>query len=791
MNSAATRVYRFKNSLLPAALLLILSACGGVKDYPTNRPFVYEANVHVQDPSLKRANRTDFESRLRQQLDDSINVRRVSRLFFFSQLKNPPVYDSANAAKSLAYLNALMHSAGYYRDSSWYTADTVRKGDQQRAVLNFYVVPGRQTMIDSITIALNDTVINSPRQAAALDTLQALTQRNQAGSPIQVGAPFAKPLLSSELDRLVGIYRNNGFLRFSREEMTIVFDTVGLALLRPTFDPVEQARQLEALQRRRDNPVADIEYRLRPINDSTRLIRYHIGTITVYPDLTVENSKLPAPTPVADTSGVYIRSYQNLFKHRVLIDNIYFRRGQLYDQRVIDRTANRFNTLSAWRIASVDPVPRLGTDSVDMVIRLTPAEKFAVEYGIEGSQNLGGLFVGSNLVGVNANLQNRNFAHRVIQATYTVGVATEVNSTVTQTMQVSGAATYVFPRLVWPRAWESFNPLKLLLRNPYRTSQRTSLALSSRYIHRIDYLDLLGINASWGYEGNRNNRIVSLRVPNIEYTSVRKFSILETLIQNNRSYQYLFNDGLIISSLLNLTLTKGNAVNTRLIRLGVEESGLLTGLIRTPFFEQNLKRFLKTDLSLQFNHKFDPESKRVLALRFLAGAGFSFRYNDTDYNRFYLPFYRAYFAGGANSMRGWTLRKLGPGSTVHSFAKNESPERFGDMQLEANVEYRFRVANVRGVFINSALFLDAGNIWYIRDNPDFPNGSFQLNRLGQDIAIDVGTGLRVDFSFLKFRVDYAFKMKDPSPEDAAAQNKLFYNFNALKGTVQLGVDYPF
>ncbi|GAB4092091.1 BamA/TamA family outer membrane protein [Flaviaesturariibacter terrae] len=773
------------------AALMLLSACS-VKNYPIGRPFVYEANVHVQDDSLKRDDRNDLETRLRQQLHDSINVRRVSKAFVISQLRNPPVYDSANADKSIGYIDALMHSLGYYRDTAWYTADTVRKGDQLRTTLDFYVTPGKLTLIDSISIALNDTTLNSPRQAAALDSLQQITLRNQAASPIRKGAPFAKPLLSSELDRLVGIYHNNGFLRFSREQMTIVFDTVGIALLRPTFDPLEQARLLEALQRRRDNPVADIEYRLRPIADTGVLVRYHIGTITVYPDLTLENAKLPSPTTVLDTSGIYIRSYQDLFKHRVLTSNVYFRRGQLYDQRVIDRTATRFNSLAAWRIASVDPIPRAGTDSVDMVIRLTPAEKYHFDIGLEGSQNLGGLFVGSNLVGINANLQNRNFARRAIQATYSAGVATEINSTVTQTMQVSGAASFVFPRLIFPAnlvIFRKFPILPIPVRNPYRTSQRTSLALATRYIHRIDYLDLLSMNASWGYEGSRNNRIGSVRIPNIEYTSVRRFAILDTLIKNNRSYQFLFNDGLIISSLWNWTGTWASTRSTHVLRGSLEPAGLLISQINSKFLDENLKRFIKLDLTWQYNRKLG--NNRVLATRALFGIGYSMPFSNTDSTRFYLPFYRAYYAGGANSMRGWTLRKLGPGSSIQSFARDVSPERFGDMQLEGNVEYRFQVANVRGVFINSALYSDIGNVWYLRENPAFPNGEFRLSRLWHDIAIDVGTGVRIDFGFLKFRVDYAFKMKDPSPADPLAQNKLFYKFDVLKGTVQLGVDYPF
>ncbi|RYY81976.1 MAG: hypothetical protein EOO46_23205, partial [Flavobacterium sp.] len=103
----------------------------------------------------------------------------------------------------------------------------------------------------------------------------------------------------------------------------------------------------------------------------------------------------------------------------------------------------------------------------------------------------------------------------------------------------------------------------------------------------------------------------------------------------------------------------------------------------------------------------------------------------------------------------------------------------------------FRLANVRGVFINSALFTDIGNVWYLRENPAFPDGEFRIANLWRDLGIAVGTGVRVDFTFLKFRIDYAFKAKDPSPADPGAQNKFFYDFNVLKGTVQLGVDYPF
>ena len=162
-------------------------------------------------------------------------------------------------------------------------------------------------------------------------------------------------------------------------------------------------------------------------------------------------------------------------------------------------------------------------------------------------------------------------------------------------------------------------------------------------------------------------------------------------------------------------------------------------------------------------------------------------------NRF-LPFFRQYFAGGPNSMRAWSIRELGPGSSLKSFADTDAPDRFGDIRLEANVEYRKNLFDYGMIAVQNALYTDIGNVWFLRSNPDFINGEFQPSRLWKDIGIGMGTGLRVDLStFLKIRLDYAYKVKNPTPDitNAEAQNKWFYGWQLFNGQVQLGIDYPF
>lgn len=786
---------RLKNIIPLAAVLLFLASCSVVRDYPA-QPFVYNYEIKLQG-DLSPTERKDLDSRLAQQLHDSIGVRRVQKIvgfdkglrFFYSVLKNPPVYDSLNADKSIGFMRALLHAQGYYRDSINYE-DTIQvAGDQQRATVIFNVMPGKLFRIDSVRYNIADSALRRslPLRQASLDTLQQLTVASLGESLLNRGQPFAKGLISSEFDRLTTVFRNNGYLKFSRDELMAVWDTLGIALLRPTFDPVEQAELFEALQRRRENPVADIEVRLRTSKDSNQLVRFHIGNVTVYPDLTADTAGLkPIRTFYKDYSLI---SYQQLFKPKVIAENISLKRGALYDQRLHLRTLNRFNSIGAWRLVSVDPVVRTGTDTVDFVLKMTPATKYLYDIGVEGSQNLGSQIANGNLIGLNFTLQNRNFAHAANQSVTNLSFAKQINTgNLAQIVQVSAGQTISFPRII---------PKRLPFPAAWKENARTTLALNARYIHGVDYLDLLSVNLSWGYELNWKRNLLTLRYPNIEFTFLDKKRILDSIINENQSYKYIYNAGLVIADLPVLGFTKsgGKGDKTNVFRSNLETSGIITGLFRSKFLDSTLRRYVKLDASFQQTIKI---RRSAFAWRVFGGVGYSLPYATkggvADSFRLYMPFYKAYFAGGANSMRGWALRKLGPGSTVKSFARTGSdvaPERFGDFQLEANAEYRFLVADVKGVLVNSALFTDIGNIWYLRKNRDFPGGEFHPNKLWNDLAIAVGTGLRVDFGFIKLRLDYAFKAKDPSPADAAAQNKWFYKFNLTKGTFQVGVDYPF
>jgi hypothetical protein len=203
------------------------------------------------------------------------------------------------------------------------------------------------------------------------------------------------------------LYRNNGYLLFSFDDLLAVWDTVGLALLRPTLDPIEQAQQLQELQRRRANPTADLEVRLRPDNDSLNLTRYYVGNITVYPDFSADTALYQSKEIISD--GYRIISYYDYFKPILVTENITLSRGQLYDQRNYLKTLSRFNGLGAWRLVTIDQRPRAGTDTVDFVIKLSPARKYSFDVNLEGSKNFNTFIAGDLLgLGINLGLQNQS-----------------------------------------------------------------------------------------------------------------------------------------------------------------------------------------------------------------------------------------------------------------------------------------------------------------------------------------------------------------------------------------------
>lgn len=747
-----------------------------VKKYQPGKPFVYQTNIKVNG-NFSNEERDKLASRLKSQLDDSMRSRSVSKVFW-SVMKSPPVYDSSSAEKSKLYMRSLLVSLGYFKDTITFnsTIDTAKNG-QYRTTVNFSVTPGKVVRIDSFAYNLRDT------------NLQKLAVANQSDALVKEGDPFAKANISVELDRLVDLYRNSGYMRFGREDLYGLWDTLDISLLRPTTDPFEQLELLQKIKDRKDNPKANLEIKLRPIADSSKLRKYFVGNISIYPDYTLDTVGGKRNEEVV--KGIKVISYKNTFKPKIFPQNIYLHHTDLYDQRNYFRTINRFNSLGSWRLVNIEQNIRPGQDTADFVIRLTPAKKFSVTANLEGSRNQtpfsGNLFG----IAVNFGLQNRNFAKRANLATTNLRIGVETGrDTATdikfiQTRQISLSHNIYFPRALF---------INRIITPQNRNNVRTILSLNGSITERRELYNLNSLNGSFGYEIKLRKWPVAFRW-NIEYSALTAKQKLLDIFANNPSLKRVFNDGLITSIIVNTSTTGGKNNNVNNLKLNGELSGF-PGIVRNDFFDTNLYRFIKLDAEFVRKISFN---RSALVLRIFAGVGYEFNSTVNPNNRYNLPFFRQYFAGGPNSMRAWGLRKLGPGSIVDNFGTTGQPDRYGDMQLEGNIEFRFPLANVSGIKINGALFTDMGNIWYIKQSPDILAGNpglFKFNNLARDLAIGTGFGFRFDFSFFVVRLDASHKVKDPSPttDKQYLQNKWFgyVEKDFFRGTrFQLGISYPF
>jgi hypothetical protein len=762
-------ILKFRNiSIVGLAVLLATSCSTIVKSYPANKPFVYQTNINITG-NITSDTAADMVSRLKGQLDDSMKSRSVSKILW-GVMKNPPVYNNNNAEKSVIYMHALMNSMGYFNDSITYDTAVTVKGDQYRTTVNFEIKPGKVVRIDSFSYNIKQ------------QELQNIALTNQKNAFVKKGDPFAKAPISDEFDRLVDLYRNTGYLRFGRELLVGLWDTLDVSFLVPTFDPLEQFDLLIKLKERRENPTANLEIKLKPGFDSSKLTKYFVGKITTYPDYSPDTTGLTRKEEMVD--GINVVSYSTTFKTKIFPQYIYFRQGDLYKQAQYAKTINQFNSLGTWRLVSIEPVPRKNQDTADFIIRLTPAKKYSFTANIEGSRNQS--VVSGNLfgIGVNVGVQNRNFGKAANIATTNIRYGIELSSSFIQTQQLSVSYNILFPRLVPRLKW---------VPEKYKENLQTSLSFNAGNTERKDLFNLTTINGSWGYEFQSKNALFSLRLPNIEYSYLKPRQKLLDLFTSNPSLQNVFTDGLISSIITGVTINSKKNKSQNIFRANAELSGLLTGLVSNKFLDDNLYRYLKLDGEIIRKIKYN---KSALVLRFFSGVGYEFNSTSNPLKRNNLPFFKQYFAGGPNSMRAWGLRKLGPGSTVAEFSGTGSqPDRYGDVQLEGNIEYRFPFFKLAGVNIEGALFTDFGNIWFLKKaaNPLVPESVFNFGRLGKDIAVGIGTGFRIDFSFFVVRLDYSYKAKDPSPSPAnsAIQNKWF-GYKLLKNDqFQLGISYPF
>ncbi|MEO5890273.1 MAG: BamA/TamA family outer membrane protein [Ferruginibacter sp.] len=759
---------------------LLFTSCTIPIKYQKNKPFVFKNNIDVKGGHFTKDQRNSLKQKLYGQLDDSAKVNTKDYLFLLHLTKRPPAYDSGYSALSAKNMKGSMLHLGYYGSAVTFMADTVHNGQKQPVTINYTVEAGNPTLIDTVSYLLKKPEL----QQLALDT--------RPQSFLVKGNPVTKVDILSEMSRLVVLYRNNGFYKFTSDDLKMRGDTTIAALTNISDDPFENFQLLEEASLKRDKPTVKLAMILNPAGDTLRLKKYHINSVVIYPDFTAADVNDNTPYIEDTARGFLIRYHKKFIRNGFLVRNMAFNRGDVYSQENYAKTINNFSKSGVWQNTNiqVDEV-KDSSGKINMTIQLVPAKKFGFEANIEASYsansntNNATIANAGNLLGLSTNLslQNRNVGKSGSKMTHALRAGVELNLNSQQgadrklnSEELSYTNTISFPRLLGPIKW--FYPnnrqaprqsvSKLLQRRDSLAnflSQQTFINVVPAYSNRLDLFEQLSASVAFGNEFTKTihpNRKNTFKFINVEYSYLYNQSdSFKRTLDSNAYLRYSFNTALVIGflnySYASTYVNPKKPNRQRTLRWNIEESGLLLG--RLGLFKKQLRQFIKTDAEYTFTVE-KPKSSRIF--RIFAGVGIPIGKGDSS-----LPFFKQYFAGGANSMRGWPIRGIGPGAKplapYNSLALND---RTGDVRIEINGEYRYDIVQIipNSLVLKGALFVDAGNVWNFK-NTSVSGGTdslqFNFRRLYQQLGVTAGTGFRFDFNYFLIRFDLGFRFKRP------------------------------
>jgi len=736
-------------------LLFLLNACADLKkavihDYPKQMSFVYDNKVVVKDAN-NNIEALALANELSNYWDDSLKAKQVRQFGFFNTILQPLRYQEDKLEPSIQFMKNYLATKGYNQPilTPLVKVDTVKQ--EWRARLTMEIRLNKKTLIDAVVYELNDSL------------LQSIANKNTDFAYVKKGMVYSNESINNELDRLVELFRANGYYYFTKEKIFAEVDTLNQQLMELSLDPLEQINQvLDAEKTQKDHPLWKLSFQLRNTSKN-EFKQYPTGQQIFYSDLKLSDN----PDTVLAKGLPNQASYKNIiqqytkykFKSPLFEEQSIIKKGDLFNESLFFQTLNNFSSLGPWQ--QVDARTTLENDSVYLHYFLTPSLRHSLNFDIEGSRNNSQLVAG-NLLGLSTSvtLRDRNVQKKSISSISNARAGIELNvnngnNNLTQTLLFNLGHTYSFPNLIIP-----FVPK----RTTYTNQTRSTLSLNGSYIDRLNYYKLRSFITNWGYElkknKNRAENIWTYKPINVELYRLTKFSKLDSLLILNPFLRSSFNEGNVISQTFNYLSTGTSLKNSNqnnYLRIGIEEAGGLTGLFNGA--SSRIYRYLKAEIELRKLYKYQYTE---LAWRFMGGWGNN--YSNDPVLKGQLPFFKQFTAGGPYSMRAWGLRQLGLGSSqfYDTSSKSQSFDRFGDFQLEANLEYRFPLFQWGSYKIGSAVYTDIGNIWNIRGTELDPAAGFKFDKLYKDIAVAVGTGIRMDFNYFIIRVDYALKMKDPT-----------------------------
>lgn len=635
----------------------------------------------------------------------------------------PVVYNPELVETSVLNIENHLEYIGYY--GSRVNAEIRPKG--KTVNVRYNVTLGKRFPISEITMNVPE---NGEFKAAFMSDTSNFT--------VKKGDFLAENILEAETERSSKVLRNMGFYDFSKNNYFFEADTIsipGYALLDMTVNEYT----------RNESPM-----------EAEPLRKFYINDVSIsYPKTIQIKDKI-------------LRNLNTIIP------------GDLYDEDDVNNTYSRLSALDVFSSVNIG-MNKVDTNLVDCSISLTPSKLQGLKFNFEASTNSSGLF--------GLSPQISYFHKNIFKGGEWLNLSFMGNSQFKINDDVRSNEFGLSVGLSLPR----FFPL------PYSFFDmdipRTDINCSFNYQNRPEYKRNL-ISTSFGYSGNMNRKYYYQIYP-LQLNIVRLFNMDEdfySTLANDPFLRNAYQDHFDLGSGATFYYTTNTAnipdETYFYSRLQFDIAGNLLSAFNPLMKEdQNGSRiiwntpysqYVRGEITLGKTWIWGKKKGQSLATRFLAGAGYAYG-NSTA-----IPFEKHFFGGGSNSLRGWQVRTVGPGTSQRdkSFI---IPNQTGDMKLEANIEYRFDIAWK----FAGAVFVDAGNIWMLEHKgvDEMESSIFRWKTLGDSIAANWGLGMRLDFGILLVRVDMGMKFHDP-----AAENKWIGPDKWLKRenyALHFGVGYPF
>ncbi len=680
--------------------------------------------------------------------------------------EEPVIYDEFLTEKSVDLLKSYLDNKGYYNSVVKDTVQLKRK----RARVLYKLEVNKPYKIASVRYTCSDS---SLAPVVLPDTVNSL---------IQPGDRFDMDLLNDERNRIETNLKNRGYYNFSKD--FINFQADSSAKLRQ----VDLVMNIQKVQRKGpENTFIKKNHKKYIIN------KVYVFTNFDQKQALEQGQDYYKNLDTTYLEGIYfISKDEDKVKKRVILQSNFINEGDFYSLNNANKTYKHLNSLRLFKIINIQfsPVDSLADDSLNLgyincKINLTKylLQSYTVE--LQGTNSYGNLGVGGNIL-----YQHRSLFGGAEITDFRINGAVEAIDRKNivgnyYTTELGGNVTVSIPQFILPifKA-EKFSK---------KYSPKTQISVGYNFQDRVDYRRSIA-NMSFGYnwDGNRylkhSLKLVELNAVNLpdispSFKSFIDSTYLKSSYDNHlvsvTSYSLIFNNQDIKKHrdfyFLRLnTEVSGNVLAgvSELTKADTSDNGSYM-VLGIPF-----SQYAKFDLDFRFYNIINSSS--TIAYRIFGGVGIPYGNSQS------LPFEKMYFSGGANSIRAWSVRDLGPGSYTGG-SETRFPNQTGDIKLEANIEYRFKMFWL----LEGAFFLDAGNVWFLNSD-QFEGGLFHKDRFYKEFAVGSGVGTRFDFSFFIFRLDIGVKLRDPALPEG---DRWIIGNRPLNWqddfTVNIGIGYPF